>query len=152
VVSGTQTIIRFLDRVSIQDKPQMFVKYLIRCLTSCLRQDQGIISVLQNNEFLEKMIEIVRVISDEEIVANACKCLRICLRDDQNLDVVVKKRKDIANILIETINAHAYSDAICQEVLSALRSFTRKTEYVILIFLENVKVVIEVAKQSKNEK
>jgi hypothetical protein len=33
-----------------------------------------------------------------------------------------------------------------------LRSFTRKTEYVILIFLENVKIVIEVAKTSKNEK
>ena len=145
-------ITKFLDRTSIQEKPQMFVKYLIRCLTSCLRQDQGIIAVLQNNEFLEKMIEIVRVIGDEEIVANACKCLRICLRDDQNLDVVVKKRKDIANILIETINAHAYSDAISQEILSALRSFTRKTEYVILIFLENVKVVIEVAKSSKNEK
>ena len=101
---------------------------------------------------MEKMIEIVRVIGDEEIVANACKCLRICLRDDQNLDQVVKKRKDIANILIETINAHAYSDAISQEILSALRSFTRKTEYVILIFLENVKVIIEVAKSSKNEK
>jgi hypothetical protein len=69
------------------------------------------------------MIEIIRVISDEEIVANACKCLRICCRDDQNLDAVVKKRKDIANILIETINAHAYSDAISQEILSVSLTF-----------------------------
>jgi hypothetical protein len=60
----------------------MFVKYLIRCLTSCLRQDNGIINALSTNDFLEKMIEILRVIGDEEIVANACKCLRICLRDD----------------------------------------------------------------------
>lgn len=29
---------------------------------------------------------------------------------------------------------------------------TKKTEYVILIFLENLKVIIEVAKSSKNEK
>lgn len=47
---------------------------------------------------------------------------------------------------------HAYSDAISQEILSALRSLTRKTEYVILIFLENLKVIIEIAKSSKNEK
>jgi hypothetical protein len=58
------------------------------------------------------MIEIVRVINEEEVVANASKCLRICCRDDHNLDVLVKKRKDIANVLIETLNMHAYSDAI----------------------------------------
>jgi hypothetical protein len=145
-------ITKFLDRLSIQEKPQLFVKYLIRCLTSCLRQDQGILSALQSPDFLEKMIEILRVIQDEEIVANGCKCLRICCRDDQNLDAVVKRRKDIGNILIETINMHAYSDAISQEILSALRSVTRKTEYVILIFLENLKVIIEIAKSSKNEK
>lgn len=72
---------------------------------------------LQTIDFLEKMIEILRVVNDEEIVANASKCLRICLRDDHNMDVVVKKRKDIGNILIETINQHAYSDAISQEIL-----------------------------------
>ena len=75
---------------------------------------------------------------------------------------MVKKRKDIANVLIETINVHAYSDAISQEILSvrsekiifikALRGFTRKTEYIILIFVENLKVIIEIAKTSKNEK
>ena len=73
---------------------------------------------LQTNDFLEKIIEILRVINDEEIVANACKCLRICCRDDMNLDIVVKKRKDMANVLIETLNIHAYSDAISQEILS----------------------------------
>jgi hypothetical protein len=36
--------------------------------------------------------------------------------------------------------------------VQGLRSFTRKTEYIILIFLENLKVVIEVAKTTKNEK
>jgi hypothetical protein len=66
------------------------------------------------------MIEIVRTISEEEVVANASKCLRICCRDDHNLDVLVKKRKDIANVLIETLNVHAYSDAISQEVLSVI--------------------------------
>ncbi len=35
-----------------------------------------------------------------------------------NLDIVVKKRKDMANVLIETLNIHAYSDAISQEILS----------------------------------
>lgn len=112
-------------------------------------------------DFVDKMIEIVRTISDEEMVANGCKCIRISCRDDMNLDVLVKKRKDIANVLIETLNMHAYSDAISQEILSVrltwlivqgLRSFTRKTEYIILIFLENLKVVIEVAKSTKNEK
>jgi hypothetical protein len=68
------------------------------------------------------------------------------------LDAVVKRSKVIANILIETLNVHAYSDAISQEILSGLRSITRKSEYVILIFTENIKVVIEVAKSSKNEK
>lgn len=33
-----------------------------------------------------------------------------------------------------------------------MRSFTRKTEYIILIFLENLKVIIEIAKSSKNDK
>lgn len=158
------TITKFLDRNSITDKPAIYVKYLIRCLTSCLRQDQGIMSALQTNDFVDKMIEIVRTIQDEEMVANGCKCIRITCRDDQNIDVLVKKRKDIGNVLVETLNMHAYSDAISQEILSVsyltdlkisiqgLRSFTRKTEYIILIFLENLKVVIGVAKTTKNEK
>jgi hypothetical protein len=112
------TITKFLDRSSISEKPPMFVKYLIRCLTSCLRQDQGILSALQTMDFVDKMIEIVRTIADEEMVANGCKCIRISCRDDMNLDVLVKKRKDIANVLIETLNVHAYSDAISQEILS----------------------------------
>jgi hypothetical protein len=98
------------------------------------------------------MIEVIRVIGDEEIVANSCKILRLCLVDDQNLDLVVKKRKDIGNILIEVLNVHAYSEAVSHEILQGLRNFTRKSEYVILIFLENVKIIIEVAKTSKNEK
>ena len=64
------------------------------------------------------MIEIVRTIQDEEMVANGCKCIRITCRDDQNIDVLVKKRKDIGNVLVETLNMHAYSDAISQEILS----------------------------------
>jgi hypothetical protein len=72
---------------------------------------------------VEKMIEIVRTINDEEMVANACKCIRIACRDDHNLDALVKRRKDIANVLIETLNVHAYSDAISQEILSVSTSF-----------------------------
>ena len=117
-MQGVVIITKFLDRNSITDKPSIFVKYLIRCLTSCLRQDQGIISALATGDFVEKMIEIVRTINDEEMVANACKCIRIACRDDHNLDALVKRRKDIANVLIETLNVHAYSDAISQEILS----------------------------------
>jgi len=71
------------------------------------------------------MIEILRVIQDEEIEANGCKCIHICYRDDQDLDAVVKRRKNIGNILIETINMHAYSDAISQEILSVRKSVSK---------------------------
>ena len=63
-------------------------------------------------DFLERIIETLRNVKDEEILANACKCIRICLRDDHNIEVLLMKRKDIANILIETLNIHEYSEAI----------------------------------------
>lgn len=73
---------------------------------------------MQTNDFIEKIIEIMRRVKDEEILANACKCLRICLRDDPNIDYMVKRRKDIGNIMIETLKVHEYSEAISQEILS----------------------------------
>jgi hypothetical protein len=105
-------VLKFLDRSSITEKPSPFVKFLMRCLTSCMRVENGQMAALQSAEFLEKMIEILRVIGDEEILANTSKIIRLCLTDDQNLDQLVKKRKDIGNILIETLNMHAYSEAI----------------------------------------
>lgn len=49
---------------------------------------------------------------DEEILANACKSIRICLREDSNLEYIVKTKKDVGNILLETLGQHDYSDAI----------------------------------------
>eukprot|EP00347_Sterkiella_histriomuscorum_P022366 403330738 len=91
---------------AIVDKPPVYVKYCIRCITSCLRHEQGVHIALNNEHFIEVMIQILRVVRDEEILANVSKSFRICLRDDQNMDYVVAKRKDIGNILIETLKKY----------------------------------------------
>jgi len=46
---------------------------------------------------------IYRTVREEEILANACKSIRICMREEVNLEYLVKKRKDIGNVLLETL-------------------------------------------------
>jgi hypothetical protein len=46
---------------------------------------------LNNDNFLDRLINILRTVRDEEIVANACKCIRISMREEANLDLIVKK-------------------------------------------------------------
>ena len=76
------------------------------------------IQALNNEMFIDTFVNILRMVRDEEILANACKCFRITMREDANLEFVVSQRKDIANIMIEALKNHEYSEAITQEVLS----------------------------------
>ena len=131
-----------LTHETIIEKPDAYVKFCIRCLTSCLRHEIGIAKAIGDLSFFDKLVQILRKVKDEEILANACKCVRICLRDDSNLDMVVQKYKDLANILIEGLHEHGYSDAICQEILSGWRNWTKKPEYVVLIVIERVLVIM----------
>ncbi|CDW73709.1 UNKNOWN [Stylonychia lemnae] len=97
--NGFQLMLRFITSNVVIDKPPVYIKYCVRCMTSCLRHE---------------------TVRDEEILANACKIFRICMREEQNLEFVVTKRKDIGNILVETLQSHQYSEAISQEVLSVI--------------------------------
>ena len=45
-LGGTLLVLKFLDRSSITEKPQPFVKFLIRCLTSCMRVELGQMAAL----------------------------------------------------------------------------------------------------------
>ena len=144
--------LNILTNTPINEKPSSLLKFIIRCLTSCLRSEVAIPRAVANPEFLQKMVQVLRSVEDEEIVANVCKMIRICLRDDSNMEVIVKHWKDVGNILIETLKQHAYSDAISMEVLSGLRNLTRRSEFVILIALSNMQVIMQVAQEKKIEK
>ena len=95
--------LNILTNTPINEKPSSLLKFIIRCLTSCLRSEVAIPRAVANPEFLQKMVQVLRSVEDEEIVANVCKMIRICLRDDSNMEVIVKHWKDVGNILIETL-------------------------------------------------
>ena len=75
-------LLQFLDVSYLTEKPPVYVKFGIRCLTSCLRQDQGVHQAINSQVFIDTLILIQRTVKDEEILANACKSMRILMRDD----------------------------------------------------------------------
>ena len=75
-------LLQFLDVSYLTEKPQVYIKFGIRCLTSCLRHEQGVQQAINSQVFIDTLILIQRTVKDEEILANACKSMRILMRDD----------------------------------------------------------------------
>ena len=65
-------------------KVPIYLKYGIRCMTSCMRSNQGLLRLVsyQNGAGLRSIIDFLEFTTDEEVQANCAKIIRICLRDE----------------------------------------------------------------------
>jgi len=64
-------------------KLPIYIKYAIRCVTSCVRHPGGVDQLIQAPNGTEYVIQFVQTIRDEEIIANSAKITRIILREDK---------------------------------------------------------------------
>lgn len=64
-------------------KLPIFIKYAVRCITSCVRHPEGINQIIQNKNGTGNVLYLISIIRDEEIIANSSKIVRILYRDDK---------------------------------------------------------------------
>lgn len=141
-----------LVRPEVGEKPPLFVKYAVRCMAVCFRNEKVVKRGISLDFFMNLLLELQRTAKDEEIVANVSKMVRISLRDEPNLQACAASNKDLGNFQIEALRKHAYSDAICLEVTQALRSFTKRPDFVNLLVLDYLNVLVEVFVNGTNDK
>lgn len=84
-------------------KLPIYIKYAVRCLTSCMRHPSGIDQLVMHEAGTTNLVQFIDKIRDEEIIANSAKILRIVLREDKYYDQLVKKHSDLANLIAETM-------------------------------------------------
>ena len=67
-----------------KDKVPIYLKYAIRCLTSCMRSNQGLLRLVsyQSGKGVHQVVEFLELTNDEEVQANCAKIIRISLRDE----------------------------------------------------------------------
>lgn len=63
-------------------KVPIHLKYALRCLTSCIRSNQGLVRFIKSEQGISQIVEFLDLTRDDEIQANCAKILRICLRDE----------------------------------------------------------------------
>ena len=136
----------------VVEKPPLFAKYAVRCMAVCFRNEKVVKRGISLDFFMNLLLELQRTVRDEEIVANVSKMIRISVKDDSNLEACVRANKDLGNFQIECLRKHAYSDAISLEVTQALRSFTKRPDFVNLVVLDYLNVLIEVFTNGTNDK
>jgi len=61
----------------------IYIKYAVRCLTSCVRHPSGVDQLVMIEAGTSNVVQFISIIRDEEIIANSSKILRIVLREDK---------------------------------------------------------------------
>lgn len=64
-------------------KLPIYIKYAIRCITSCVRHPEAINQLVLNVAGTNNVLTLIMIIRDEEIIANSSKIMRIVLRDEK---------------------------------------------------------------------
>jgi hypothetical protein len=129
-----------------------YIKFALRCLTSAIRTEPAVSRFYMIEGSVQKILEILEVVEDQEIIANSCKIIRICLRDDSIYDRMVAQYPILATLVIEKMAKWNSSQPIIQESSSALRNYVRKPEYAKLLRPDSVDVLIDLARDPKFEK
>jgi hypothetical protein len=92
------------------------------------------------------------VSQDEEIQANAAKIVRICLRDDLNYDRITRENTGLGNLLLKNCATFTYSEVVLNELLAALKNFSKSAPKTAFIDKANVNVLVKLAKLPPSEK
>jgi hypothetical protein len=136
-------------------KVRIFFKYLMRCITSSLRNEYGVQEFLNtgaNDRYLKRIMRILEEFDEEEVVANASKIVRLCLRDDAFYDRVISNNVQLGNFIFANMNKHFNSNAVIVEAAAAVRNFTRKPTYLNLLSGDSLKVLVNLIRDAMHEK
>ena len=79
------------DPETVRRKLPVYLKYALRCITSCVRSPVGVMDFYKNQTSVMQIIEFLEYVRDEEILANSAKVVRIVLRDDKIFENLVNK-------------------------------------------------------------
>jgi hypothetical protein len=74
-----------------KQKVPIYLKFGIRCLTSCMRSPKAVSQLVANEESTMNLLRILHFIKDLEVVANTAKMLRIILSDKKSAEVLTKR-------------------------------------------------------------
>ena len=138
-----------------QSKLRLYFKYLIRAITSALRNEFGVQELLTsapNDKYFKRVLQIMDEFDEEEVVANVAKIIRLCLRDDAFYDRVITNNMHLGNFLLAIMNRHFHSIAVIIESASAVRNYTRKSTYLNLLSGDSIKILINLIREPKHEK
>lgn len=130
-------------------------KYLVRCITSALRNEYGVQEFLNtgpNDRYLKRIMRILEEFEEEEIVANCAKIIRLCLRDDAFYDRVISNNVHLGNFIFANMNKHFNSQAVIVEAAAAVRNYSRKPTYLNLLSGDSLKVLINLIREPAHDK
>ena len=130
----------------------VYLKYTLRCITSCVRSPLGVMDLVKINTSIAQVLDFLESVRDEEILANSAKILRIVLRDDRHYDKVTNMHVEMGNILLNALLKYSFSEVVLVELLAALRNFTRTPGKVPLVAKTNLGTIVSMTVQPPNEK
>ena len=106
-------------------KLPIYLKYAVRCLTSCVRFEKGVDRLVSNGQGMPTILALLQKVREEEVVANVAKIIRLTMRSKKHFDDLITKHPDIGNILLDTLNLYTFSEVVQDELISTLRIVTR---------------------------
>lgn len=133
-------------------KLPIYVKYAIRCLTSCVRHPSGVDSLFMHPQGSNLILQFLQMVRDEEIIANSAKITRIILREDKFYDQMVQKHGDLGNLLLETASLFQFSEVVLTELIASCRNFTRSSQAASYIAQNNINVLVQLSLNPPNQK
>jgi hypothetical protein len=140
------------DPEAVKKKLPVYLKYTLRCITSCVRSPLGVMDFAKINTATAQVLDFLEYVRDEEILANSAKVLRIVLRDDKHFDRITGMHTELGNTLLSSLEKYSFSEVVLVELLAALRNFTRSPAKVPLINKANLGTVISLTVQPPNDK
>jgi hypothetical protein len=133
------------DQEAMRRKLPVYLKYALRCITSCVRSPVGVMDFYKNATSVMQVIDFLEYVRDEEILANSAKVIRIVLRDDKIFENLVNKHMELGNILVGSLQKYSFSEVVIIELLAALRNFTRVPAKVPLIAKTHLGTLVSLA-------
>jgi len=131
-----------------------------------MRNEKIVIAFIQDELNVKIMLKILKLVRDEEILANTNKTLRIILRDDHEIHKLLKKNKDdkkkelnqpgvflgfdermlgqIINGILEELNVHNFSELVLVEATAAVLNFVKHHDLIRFILPENLTFLVNI--------
>jgi hypothetical protein len=91
-------------------------------------------------------------VRDEEILANSAKIIRIVLRDDKHYEQMTAKYQDMGNTMLDALHKWSFSEVVLNELLAALRNFTRVPAKVPLVAKTQLGTIVSLSVQPPSER